>query len=64
MIRFWFDRVFRRWREIADGYDPPRVLIGEVDMEPARAARFIGPDRLHQAFASGFLVAPWSAGAR
>ncbi|WP_433825080.1 alpha-amylase family glycosyl hydrolase [Actinoplanes sp. CA-015351] len=55
--------VFRRWREIADGYDPPRVLIGEVNLEPGRAARFVGPDRLHQAFAFGFLVAPWSAGA-
>ncbi|MEU4693018.1 alpha-amylase family glycosyl hydrolase [Actinoplanes sp. NPDC023714] len=53
--------VYRRWREIADGYDPPRVLIGEVNLEPARAARYTGPDRLHQAFAFGFVVAPWDA---
>ncbi|BBH70926.1 alpha-glucosidase [Actinoplanes sp. OR16] len=53
--------VYRRWREIADEYDPPRVLIGEVNLEPARAARYTGPERLHQAFAFGFVVAPWDA---
>lgn len=53
--------VYRRWREIADSYDPPRVLIGEVNLEPERAARYTGPERLHQAFAFGFVIAPWDA---
>lgn len=53
--------VYQRWRAIADAYDPPRVLIGEVNLAPERIARFVGPDRLHQAFAFGFVVAPWDA---
>jgi alpha-glucosidase len=53
--------VYRRWRSIADAYDPPRTLIGEVNLDPGRAARYVGPDRLHQAFAFAFLVAPWDA---
>jgi alpha-glucosidase len=53
--------VYRRWRAIADGYDPARMLIGEVNLPPGRAARYVGPDELHQAFAFAFLVAPWDA---
>ncbi|MDP9393666.1 MAG: alpha-amylase family glycosyl hydrolase, partial [Actinomycetota bacterium] len=51
--------VYRRWRRIADGYVPPRVLIGEVNLEPERAARYVRGDELHQAFAFAFLTAPW-----
>jgi alpha-glucosidase len=53
--------VYRRWRRIADSYHPPRRLIGEVNLPPARAAHYVGPDELHQAFAFAFLVAPWDA---
>ncbi|GAA0462516.1 alpha-glucosidase [Actinoplanes capillaceus] len=53
--------VYRRWRAIADGYDPPRALIGEVNLAPDRAARYVGEDRLHQSFAFEFLVAGWDA---
>ncbi|WP_433795499.1 alpha-amylase family glycosyl hydrolase [Actinoplanes sp. CA-252034] len=56
-------QVYRRWRKIIEGYDPPRALIGEVNLDPHRAARYVGGDRLHQAFAFEFLVAPWSAAA-
>jgi alpha-glucosidase len=56
-------QVYRRWRTITDGYDPPRALIGEVNLDPHRAARYVGEDRLHQAFAFEFLLAPWDAGA-
>ncbi|MFC4070918.1 alpha-amylase family glycosyl hydrolase [Actinoplanes subglobosus] len=51
--------IYRRWRRITEGYDPPRALIGEVNLAPHRAARYVGDDRLHQAFAFEFLVAPW-----
>ena len=54
---------YRRWRRIADGYRPPRTLIGEVNLAPDRAAAYVGPDELHQAFAFAFLVAPWDASA-
>jgi alpha-glucosidase len=55
--------VYRRWRKIADGYDPPRALVGEVNLGAERAATYVGPDELHQAFAFEFLIAPWSAAA-
>ena len=54
--------VYRRWRRIADSYDPPRALIGEVNLDPEPAARYVRPDELHQAFAFAFLAAPWDAG--
>jgi alpha-glucosidase len=54
--------IYRRWRRIADGYAPPRALIGEVNLAPARAARYVQPGELHQAFAFAFLTAPWDAG--
>ncbi|MBG0561188.1 alpha-amylase family glycosyl hydrolase [Actinoplanes aureus] len=53
--------VYRRWRALADAYDPPRALIGEVNLEADRAARYVTPDRLHQAFAFDFVIAPWDA---
>ncbi|HEY7721128.1 MAG TPA: glycoside hydrolase family 13 protein [Pedococcus sp.] len=53
--------VYRRWRAIADGYVPERVLVGEVNLLPHRAARYVRPDELHQAFAFAFLAAPWDA---
>ncbi len=53
--------VYRRWRAVADAYDPPRALIGEVNLAPERAARYVRPGELHQAFAFAFLTAPWDA---
>ncbi|MDQ4021800.1 MAG: alpha-amylase family glycosyl hydrolase [Actinomycetota bacterium] len=53
--------VYRRWRALADAYSSPRALIGEVNLAPARAVRYTRPDELHQAFAFGFLAAPWDA---
>jgi alpha-glucosidase len=55
--------VYRRWRRIADEYEPERVLVGEVNLLPDRAARYVRPDELHQAFAFAFLAAPWDASA-
>jgi alpha-glucosidase len=44
--------VLRRWRTLADGYDPPRALIGETYvLEPEAFASFYGNgDELHLAF--------------
>lgn len=50
--------VYRRWRHIADGYEPGRVLVGEI-FEPGRQSRFILPDQLHMAFA--LIRKPWDA---
>ncbi|HEY1514672.1 MAG TPA: glycoside hydrolase family 13 protein [Gaiellaceae bacterium] len=54
--------VYRRWREVADGYDEPRVLVGEVWLPDAeRLARYLRPDELHTAFNFDFLACPWSS---
>jgi alpha-glucosidase len=58
--------VFRRWRAIADAYDPPRVLLGETwVLEPARLAAFFGTgsDELHAAFNFALVLAPFEADA-
>jgi alpha-glucosidase len=55
--------IYRRWRAIADSYDEPRVLVGEVWLPDAdRFARYLRPDELHTAFNFDFLACPWEAG--
>jgi alpha-glucosidase len=52
--------VYRRWRAIADGYDEPRLLVGEIWLPDAeRLARYLRPDELHTAFNFDFLRCPW-----
>ena len=54
--------VYRRWRAIADSYDDPRVLVGEIWLPDAdRLARYLRPDELHTAFNFDFLGCPWEA---
>ena len=56
--------VLRRWRVIADSYDPPRVLVGETFLpEVAQIAPFYGRgDELNLAFDIPMLFAPLDAG--
>jgi alpha-glucosidase len=52
--------VYRRWRAIAESYDEPRVLVGEVWLADAeRLARYLRPDELHTAFNFDFLSCAW-----
>ena len=56
--------VFRRWRGVAQEYDPERVLLGETWVfELERLARFYGEssDELHLAFNIPFLLADFEA---
>ena len=55
--------VLRRWRSIADDYDPPRVLIGETWVRDLpELARYYGEGReLHLAFNFAFATAPFEA---
>ncbi|MEV4555629.1 glycoside hydrolase family 13 protein [Kitasatospora sp. NPDC049285] len=56
--------IYRTWRAVADGYSPPRVLIGEVWVPDAeRFARYLRPDEMHTAFNFDFLARPWDAAA-
>jgi alpha-glucosidase len=54
--------VWREWRRVANGYQPPRVFAGEVwvGSEDALAA-YLRPDELHTAFNFDYLKCPWDA---
>jgi alpha-glucosidase len=52
--------VYRRWRAVADSYEEPRILVGEVWLPDAeRLARYLRADELHTAFNFDFLSCPW-----
>lgn len=56
--------IFRRWRALADAYEPERVLLGEVYvLDVDRLARYFGSgeDELHLAFVFQFLHSPLRA---
>ncbi len=55
--------VLRRWRRLAEEYDPPRLLLGETYVAgSARLARFYGEgDELQLAFNFPFLRSPFHA---
>ncbi|CAM3809847.1 glycoside hydrolase family 13 protein [Nocardiopsis gilva] len=55
--------IHREWRRILDGFTPPRVAIGEIWLPTDRRLRYLGPDKLHQAFDFDFLLCPWDAAA-
>ena len=55
--------LYRAWRAIADTYEPPRVLLGEVHVSaPERLAAYVRGDELHGAFNFPFLRATWDVG--
>ena len=55
--------VLRRWRSLANGYSPPRVLIGETYVLDIRSmGRFYGQgDQLHLAFNFSYVHVPFEA---
>ncbi|MBD8042625.1 alpha-amylase [Arthrobacter sp. Sa2BUA2] len=55
--------VYRRWRRLAETYTPERILVGEVNLAPDRAARYTRQDEMHQAFAYAFVKLGWDAAA-
>jgi alpha-glucosidase len=57
--------VLRRWRALANSYDPPRVLLGETYVLDVRSiSRFYGQgDELNLAFNFTYLEAPFTASA-
>jgi alpha-glucosidase len=58
--------VLKRWRTIADSYEPPRLLLGETPIDDvATLAQFYGTDldELHLAFNFPFINAPLDAAA-
>ena len=58
--------ILRRWRSIADGYEPERLLIGETNVEKLPTLMEFygnGRDELHGGFNFVFINAPFEAGA-
>ena len=58
--------VLRRWRTISDGYSPPRVLLGETNvdtLENLASYYGSGDDELHMGFNFPFIEAPFEAAA-
>jgi alpha-glucosidase len=56
--------VYERWREVTDGYDGDRMLVGEVFLyDVPRIARYVSDTRLHQAFNFTVMQTPWGAAA-
>jgi alpha-glucosidase len=54
--------IYRGWRSIADSYDEPRVLIGELWLPDAeRLVRYLRADELHTAFNFDYLACAWDA---
>lgn len=52
--------IYAGWRAVADGYDEPRVLLGEVWVPDAgRMSLYLRPDEMHTAFNLNFLTSPW-----
>ena len=52
--------IYRSWRQVADTYTPPRILVGEVWLDdPARFTAYLRPDEMHTAFNFDFMTRPW-----
>lgn len=56
--------IYRGWRAIADSYDEPRVLVGEIWLpDPERFAKYLRGDEMHTAFNFDLMSKPWDAAA-
>jgi len=56
--------IYREWRRLVDGYQPPRALVGEAWVQPlSKLANWVRPDELHQTFNFEYLETPWDAAA-
>ena len=58
--------VLQRWRAISGRYDPPRLLLGETNVEKLEVLASYygsGDDELHLGFNFPFIEAPFEAGA-
>jgi alpha-glucosidase len=54
--------VYRDWHEVLAEYEGDRVLCAEAWVEPlAKAALWVRPDEMHQAFNFSYLGTPWEA---
>ena len=56
--------IYQEWRAVADSYDEPRALFGEVWIaDPQRFAKYLRPQEMHAAFNFPFLQCAWDPAA-
>jgi len=56
--------IYREWRALADGYDPPRIFVAEAWVASAsRLADYLRQGQLHTAFDFDGVRTPWRAAA-
>ena len=56
--------IYQEWRAVADAYDEPRALLGEVWIaDPQRFAKYLRPQEMHAAFNFPFLQCAWDPAA-
>jgi alpha-glucosidase len=56
--------VYRRWHAVLEEYDGDRLLVAEAWVSPpARLARYVRDDEMHQAFNFPYMVSGWDADA-
>jgi len=53
--------IYRGWRAIMDEYPGDRMAVAEAWVPPARAARYVAGDTLHQIFNFDFMAVPCDA---
>jgi alpha-glucosidase len=54
--------IYASWRRIADSYEEPRVLVGEVWLDDAaRFADYLRPGEMHTAFNFDVMARAWDA---
>jgi len=54
--------IYRRWRRLADAYDPPRMFAAEAWLDDAdRLSRYVRPDELHTTLNLHYLKSAWTA---
>ncbi|MFC3739430.1 glycoside hydrolase family 13 protein [Paractinoplanes deccanensis] len=54
--------IWRRWRAVADSYEPGRMLVGEVSLADLRqVGLYARPDELQHAFQFRLLKSKWDA---
>ncbi|MDR2895597.1 MAG: glycoside hydrolase family 13 protein [Propionibacteriaceae bacterium] len=57
-------QIYQSWRAVAESYDPPRVMVGEVWLDdPERFAAYLGPHEMNTAFNFDFMTRPFEAAA-